>query len=488
MKFIKVRQLLLATFAVCGLALGGCAVAQANEAPNAVTIKLHKLDNRSDETETQHEDSNRVIENTGEELTKFSDGVSVTPYDAQKLEAVTFGIYDLTAFLADKQVVSGQTSAEEFEKVRDDVIAEIVGDKTDPAEVLRAQKDFVKKHKLQPIQTKKLTDSSGILTFTGLANKGFYLIMETEAPTHHLTGLSAPMIIGLPLSNRATIHLYPKNLVARDVDPEIHKVGRNPERPTSGKYLGLEGVKFTLQRADGKGESRDLVTDKDGNIAFGSLEVGTEYVLTEADNSRYPYYDQVSAKDHKTALTFTVDKEGNVKAKEMLPDAKHFVIRGSKISILNDLTLGGAKFKKVDSKTEKGLVGAKFKVQKVDSDGNIFWAVFNRGTFVKWVDKKANGTTLTSDQHGRFQFNGVPYVYDGKVTYNLIETQAPAGYALLKEATEFEIDGRVHLETIKNHSYALPVTGGMGIWLFLLIGGLLMGGAGYLYYRQRRSS
>ena len=37
-------------------------------------------------------------------------------------------------------------------------------------------------------------------------------------------------------------------------------------------------------------------------------------------------------------------------------------------------------------------------------------------------------------------------------------------------------------------SYALPTTGGMGIWLFLLIGALLMGGAGYLYYRQKRSA
>lgn len=486
MKFTKVRQLLLAAFAVCGLALGGRAVAHADDAiPSTVSINLHKLDNRTDEAETQPEDSNKVIENTGDEL-KLPDGV--TPYDAQKLGDVTFGIYDLTAFLATKEVVSGQTSAEDFEKVRDDVIAEIIGDKTDPAEVLQAQQDFVEKYNLQPVQTKKLTDSAGILTFSDLANKGFYLIMETAAPTHHLTGLSAPMIIGLPLSNKATIHLYPKNLVARDVDPEIHKVGRNPERPTSGKYLGLKGVEFTLQRADGKGESRVLVTGEDGNITFGSLEVGTEYVLTEADNSQYPYYEQVSAKDHKTALTFTVDKEGNVKAVKMLPDANHFVIDGSKISILNDLTLGGAKFKKVDSKTEKGLAGAKFKVQKVDSNGKIFWAVFNRGTFVKWVDSKADGTTLTSNQHGKFKFNGVPYVYDGKVTYNLIETQAPAGYALLKEATKFEIDGRVHIETIKNHSYALPVTGGMGIWLFLLVGGLLMGGAGYLYYRQRRSS
>ena len=110
---------------------------------------------------------------------------------------------------------------------------------------------------------------------------------------------------------------------------------------------------------------------------------------------------------------------------------------------------------------------------------------------MKWVTSKAAATELTSAEDGTFDFTGVPYVYDqrhGKVTYNLVETQAPAGYALLKEATPFEINEETSLKTIKNESYALPTTGGMGIWLFLLIGSLLMGGAVYLYYRQRKAA
>lgn len=88
-------------------------------------------------------------------------------------------------------------------------------------------------------------------------------------------------------------------------------------------------------------------------------------------------------------------------------------------------------------------------------------------------------------------------MYDEKVRgvtqYNLVETQAPAGYALVEDVIKFDITNdkdatEVKAQTIKNERYALPITGGMGIWLFLLIGSLLVGGAGYLYYRQRKAA
>ena len=53
MKFTKLRQLALATFAFCGLTLGSHMTAIASETitdptPEAVTMKLHKLDNVGD--------------------------------------------------------------------------------------------------------------------------------------------------------------------------------------------------------------------------------------------------------------------------------------------------------------------------------------------------------------------------------------------------------------------------------------------------------
>ncbi|WP_125573791.1 SpaA isopeptide-forming pilin-related protein [Levilactobacillus huananensis] len=496
MKFTRLRQLIVATFAICGLALGGQTAAHAStKAPDKVTIQLHKVDN----------EATQMMQNTGDEMTLQS-GMSV--YDATKYGDVTYSIYDVSSLLKDRGVENGKVTNEAFTTERDKLIHEITGGKTDPAEVLKAQQAFVEEKKLDAVATKTLRDKSGFLTFADLNNRGFYLIMEMAAPTHHLTGLSAPMIIGLPLNEKSEIHLYPKNLIARDVDPEIHKVGIDPNAPTSDTHIALGLVEFTLEREDGAGETRTLVTDDKGNIEFGGLEVGTVYVLTESSNAKHPWYYQSSDKTHKISLKFTVDKAGNVDPKEMLPSEKDFKISGTKIGILNHLILGGAQFQKVDATdTAKGLAGAEFKVQKIDHAGKIFWAVFDGQTFVKWVSNKDKATVLTSDKDGKFDFNGVPYVYDkrdGAVTYNLVETKAPRGYALLKRATSFKVNEQ-QVKKIKNTKDVatgkngsggigdkirrgfLPTTGGMGIWFFLLLGGLLMGGAGYLYYRQRKA-
>ncbi|AYM01516.1 pilin N-terminal domain-containing protein [Levilactobacillus yiduensis] len=478
MKITKLRQLAVAAFAVCGLALGGGQLTAhaAEAAPDTVTLKLHKLDNTADKT----------IQNTGDEV----DTQGLKPYDASKYGAVTYSVYDITALLKARDVVAGQTDQDTFKQVRDELIQEITNGQTDPEKVLAAQQAFVDQNDLQATATQTLTDSSGLLTFAGLSNKGFYLIMETAAPVDHLTGMSAPMIIGLPLNDKDTIHLYPKNVVASGIDPTIHKVGLDPEAPTSDKYVTLEGIQFTLAPENDPDNAITLTTNAQGDIDFGGLEVGTRYVLTESSVASHPWY-HLTANGQAISLTFAVDKDGNIKKAVAQPSAGYFKISGSTIGITNHLILGGAEFKKVDAQTGKELAGAKFKVQKV-ADGEKFWAVFDGKTFEKWVKDEAQATVLTSGSDGKFDFTGVPYVYDKhdkkQVVYNLIETQAPAGYALLKSATPFEINEKTEIKDIENERYALPITGGMGIWLFLLIGGLLMGGSGYLYYRQRRQN
>jgi len=478
MKITKLRKLALAAFAVCGLALGGQTIAHAaeSEAPSKVTIKLHKMDNAT------------TIENTGDELDSLA---GVSAYNAAQYGPVTYQIYDLTDYLKGKNIVSGQMSHGDFEAAREELVKVITKDRTEPEAVLKAQRAFVKKNKLRSIATETLSDNSGILTFSDIQNSGFYLILETKAPVKNLKAISAPMLISLPLNNKSTVHLYPKNLVARDVDPTIHKVGRDPENPTSGETVSLGGVVFTLEKVDSNEKARELTTNDKGDIVFGELDVSTKYRLTEVSNEKQPWYKQTHTKDAVLSLTFMVDKRGFIEPLEMLPDKDHFTIKEDQIGIKNDLILGGAEFQKIDAKSKNGLSGAKFKVQKIDGAGKTFWAKFDGQTFVKWVTDEGDATELTSGEEGKFSFTGVPYVYDqrnGKVTYNLVETQAPAGYALLKAATEFKIGESTGLQKIQNESYALPTTGGMGIWLFLLIGALLMGGAGYLYYRQKRSA
>lgn len=497
MKFRKLRHLALATFAFCGLTLGSHMTAIASDTttdstPETVTMKLHKLDNIGVGDTPQNKDR-EDIKNTGDEVEIPK---SMSPYNADQYGKVTFSVYDISELFADKDGNKVQMTSEQFKTKRDALIEKITAGKTDPEELIATQKQFATEHNLSPIDTQELEGTDGILTFDKLPNSGFYLIMETEVPAHHLTGISAPMIIGLPLSDKDTIHLYPKNIVARDVDPEIHKVGINPLAPLSKKHVALEGVVFELREEGSDKVLKELRTDSKGNIEFGGLTVGTNYVLTEHSIKNYPWYEQPEGRDIKISLTFTVDKVGNVEVVSAQPDKKFFKVKGSWIGIVNHLILGGAKFEKVDANSGKGLAGAKFKVQSLGKNGTS-WAVFKNNQFEKWVKNKANATELTSTADGTFSFTGLPYVYDEKVRgvtqYNLVETQAPAGYALVEDVIAFDITNdkdatEVKAQTIKNERYALPITGGMGIWLFLLIGSLLVGGAGYLYYRQRKAA
>ncbi|WP_203641582.1 SpaA isopeptide-forming pilin-related protein [Levilactobacillus andaensis] len=489
MKFTRLRQLALATFAFCGLTLGGQLTATASESiPSEVTMVLHKMENESD----------AKIKNTGDEITNLGD--KVVPYDADKFGNVTYSIYDVTDYFKGKDGIEGQVNNKEFVRQRNAMIKDIVGGKTDPKELIQAQEDFVEKEKLKLVTTQELSGKSGRLEFDKkLTNSGFYLIMETAAPTKYLTGLSAPMIIGLPLTDKDTIHLYPKNVVADNVDPTIHKVGIDPENPTSDVHVALENVSFELKRDDGellgnKELTQILTTGENGKVEFGGLKAGVWYVLTESSIADYPWYHQTEIKDHKVSLKFKVDKSGKITDYEASPNKKYFKIEEDQIGILNYLILGNASFVKLDGKTNKTLAGAKFKVQGIDGEGQMTWAVLDGNQFVKWTDKKSEGTELVSDEDGTFAITGVPYVYDQKVRniqqYNLVETQAPTGYALLKQATKFEFTEKeiteIKPQIIENERYALPITGGMGIWLFLLIGAILMGGAGFMYYRHRK--
>lgn len=78
----------------------------------------------------------------------------------------------------------------------------------------------------------------------------------------------------------------------------------------------------------------------------------------------------------------------------------------------------------------------------------------------------------------------------------LLETQAPEGYELLPEPVTFELtadettteleEAEVEIENVKaNAGFQLPLTGGMGIWLILGTGGLLLIAAA-IYYAVTR--
>lgn len=153
---------------------------------------------------------------------------------------------------------------------------------------------------------------------------------------------------------------------------------------------------------------------------------------------------------------------------------------------------------KNDSNTEKGLAGATFKLTKDSKDAENI-------SFVKTSDKSAAedvyrvakkgdaGTviTITSPDSGKFKIQGL-----GAGTYNLTETQQPAGYNKLSGPVTVVIDknGKVKVDgvdadpvkVLNKSGTVLPSTGGAGTTMIYLVGAVLVLGSGVVLATKRR--
>ena len=152
-----------------------------------------------------------------------------------------------------------------------------------------------------------------------------------------------------------------------------------------------------------------------------------------------------------------------------------------------------------DEATGTRLAGAKFVLKNASEK----YYYYNGETKkVEWKDALSEATEVTTDSNGAAKFEGLD-----SGTYYLHETEAPAGYNLLKEDVTVTItatygdDGQItsssatsanngqyqQVQKIENKSGAtLPSTGGMGTTLLYIIGAILVVGAGVLLVARRR--
>lgn len=132
---------------------------------------------------------------------------------------------------------------------------------------------------------------------------------------------------------------------------------------------------------------------------------------------------------------------------------------------------GDVRIIKVDEDTGDVLQGAEFELRKCPATDST----------LADCEAVASGTT---DASGELTFNKLE-----KGHYKLIETKAPEGYRLLTKPRDVEItdiERLVELEVEnKKSGWELPDTGGIGTFIFYLIGGLLMASA-LLYLLKRK--
>ena len=156
------------------------------------------------------------------------------------------------------------------------------------------------------------------------------------------------------------------------------------------------------------------------------------------------------------------------------------------------LAVGGIKFKKVDAQSNKALEGAEFVVYDEEHKGYLKFEDSETRQALKFVANEKEATKFKSDKDGTFSIEYIPYNLSGK-QYTLIETKAPEGYAVGKDF-KFTVEKGTYNKTLNNPTEVknakkglLPSTGGYGIYIFLVLGLALMGGA-YAWFRRTRKN
>ncbi|MBR3298880.1 MAG: SpaH/EbpB family LPXTG-anchored major pilin [Clostridia bacterium] len=131
---------------------------------------------------------------------------------------------------------------------------------------------------------------------------------------------------------------------------------------------------------------------------------------------------------------------------------------------------------------ESKVPGAKFVL--MNEDGKYYSKDANNA--VIWVDDVADAYVAVTDAEGAAEFGGLA---DG--TYSLVEVEAPAGYTMLTEPIEVVVDGSDATAIGLNESELflalsefvrvsntpgtnLPSTGGIGTYIFYILGGVLV--------------
>ncbi len=177
-------------------------------------------------------------------------------------------------------------------------------------------------------------------------------------------------------------------------------------------------------------------------------------------------------------------KIGNTAVVSFDPDTK-ITVNGPEIQT------GGMKFFKYETGSDdKSLAGAKFIIQRQTGNATEYAVLEGvtgmTGAYapskITWTTTKADATELTTSAGKPFNLS-IQGMLPG--TYTLIETDAPDGYEITDPTTDFEIVAGTWGEKIVRITNTpvrtlLPMTGGMGLLAFLLIGIVLMSGGYYV--------
>lgn len=437
-----------------------------------------------------------------------------------------------TASLTVQGLVSGETTTVEVYKVVEwdaansswklvnDKIAGMVDFNTNP--VTFNWGELAKnKNMLVKVKTEQVTDST--VTFQGLEIGAYYVYAQSEKTTYNpmgeavyaydeTTGLMKPA--NKTIDAKGSTYTLTKAFTGDDGQTTYQVVNRGQEVPftitaTFPSY-DKEATDRAFQITDEPTGMK--VTEVTVKVGEDTLTAGNyKLVSVKDDGSDDKEITLPAAENQKVRVRFSPNYIGSenkhagqtvtVEVKAQITDADTFVNKassdkGSKPSEVNG-KLGSITINKYDENygkenvTSKLLAGAEFSIAQdkkkiqfvhvVDEEGK---SIYKKATAEEIADNNITKVENIVAKNGVVVAKGLD---DG--IYQIVEEKAPAGYSVVKVDDVTIANGEnptatVDVSDTKLHS--LPHTGGMGTYLFTIIGVVVMAGAAGAFFISRR--
>lgn len=345
------------------------------------------------------------------------------------LDDVEFAVYDVT---------------EEFYRLRETSPFEAAEQELLQKDPEKLPRTFIEKQRTSTVEGEK-----GIAKFTVPAKAqdrdAVYLFIEESAPEMVKTK-AAPMLVVLPVTDTAgaensVIHLYPKN-ESRELQPEIKKKVLGSTEITLGATVSYE-IEGTIPENSWNYQYYEIIDE-----ASESLRLTADSVKVTSDQ---PIEAQITTTAHSFTIRLNQEQLKHLAGKKIqvayqmtLQDTADQTVFKNQAKVVYqrqerpaaespiaaaEVYSGGKGFKKVDRVTNKGLADAKFVIQ------NTKGMYLKRTTDSGWTADKQQAYQLTSGKDGTFAITGLK---SGE--YRLLETSAPSGYVLNRQAIPFTVD------------------------------------------------